>query len=997
MTDQWRRPPDRPDEADGLDLDALEGSAQRRQMTVLFCDMVGSTRLSSRMDPEDVHDLLAAFLGACARQVEAWGGFPARYLGDGLLAYFGYPVVREDDAMRAVRSALAMRAAVADLARSRGQPIAVRIGVATGLVVVGDMVGQGMSDEQAVVGETPNLAARLQAIAGEGGVVISDTTRSLVEGLFELDDHGARRLKGFAGRRRSWKVIAERPAAGLARRRALALTPLTGRGEEMAWLIGRRRAAAMGQGHSILIAGEPGIGKSRLVQELRAAGGALWLQGGAAEILHNSPFHPVIALGRQALDGRRTRSPSTRRRLLRRWLQRVGVGDEQSIGLVTGLILGEESPSAGLLGPDDRRKALMGALSRALVNASARRPVIAVVEDLHWADPSTMELLRIVDKASAGARLLLVCTSREVAALGWRPPPERTLLLQRLDGASLEALVRTAGGGLTEEAVSRAVARADGVPLFAEELARVLQGGGPAEETPSTLSDLLLAQLDALGRARPVAQVAAVLGEPVSLSVLAACCGGAARDVPREVERLVEAGILAPREGDERRYVFRHGLIRDAAYQALLKSQRRALHRRVTSVLTRSFPELVAAQPDVIAQHWTGAGDLCAALGAWHEAARLAERRRAYGEAQRACDKALELLEALGPFEGREDAELELHALLAIALRITRGYSAPETVAATRQAQRIAEAHGDPKQQFSQASGAWMAASSAGEYARAGRLAEQLLSLARAEGGLASLGTALMMALTSRYRVGDFLGAEDAFEQGAASFRSEEFLRHPGVAPQTFGNAAVNAWILGETAEAERRADLMLELSAANGNAYDRAFANYMAAILSVLTGDFALGESRADVGLQVSEELGFPQFVATSRIVLGRALAGLGRAVEGVRMIEAGLGEMEAKTRSRAAMTMYLNWLGEAQAAAGEAQAALASFDRALTENPQERFFRPETFRLRGLVQASLGQMEAARQDLEAAWAMAQRLQARCYLGRAIEALQALKAVKAS
>lgn len=975
-------------------LSHLGLAAQRRQLTVMFCDLVGSTELSSRLDLEDMHEVIRTYHSCCAREIASVGGLVAKYMGDGVLAYFGYPEANEDDAQRALHAALAVTEAVQTLPTPHGAPLAVRVGVATGVVLVGDLIGDGVAQERAVVGETPNLAARLQAVAAPNRVVVSSQTRALAHGTFEFRDLGPIRLKGVATDDSVWEVLG--PAALSNRfqsRHGRMSAPLVGRERDLQHLLELWRRAKAGGGQVVGLTGEAGIGKSRLVQELRrevARGAHIWLEGGSAPIFRNTPFHPVVQMIRRRLLRQGPASPDEMLARLEAGLAWAKLSDE-ALPLIAELI-GAPTPAGPqpvALGATDRRAALLGAVADWILHSAGRWPTVLVVEDLHWADPSTLELLERLVARMEASPLLLVYTARP----GFHPPWDASangvvLNLQRLAPESARRLASAATGRAVDDAlIDTLVTRADGVPLFVEELARLVSDGGQVgaeRQIPTTLSDLLTARLDRVGSAKVMAQVASVLGSEFHLELLQAVSGADRSTLLQAVARLEAEEILDPRPSSEGPvYGFKHVLIRDAAYDALLRSQRRELHRRAASMISERFLDLAEAQPEVVAQHWTAAAEPERAAAAWQDAGRAASKRRAYQEAQRSYEQALALLVTLPETPERGQRELEVLSSLSGVLQITKGYSAPSTMATAERARALAEAGGHLRKQVAHMVSTWGAASSAGEYARAGSIADQLVDLAHTEGGAESLALAHMIQLTSRFRGGDLLGAEEAFAGGRSYFRGPVFVGLTGAPAQVFGNMAFNAWILDRTAEARRRMARGLTLSRRSANPYNLAFAEYMAAMVALVTGDETAAAERAACALLLSEEHRYPQFIATSRIVLGRARAALGEPAEGAALIVRGLEDMQA-TRSKAAATMYLTWLAEAHALAGAPDAALAAAEDALQRNPQEKFYRPESFRVRAQLHAAQGDVRQARRDLAEALSLAGGLGARLFHRRA-------------
>lgn len=970
---------------------------ERRQLSVLFCDLVGSTELSSRLDPEDMHAVVVTFLRACAAAVEGAGGYVARFMGDGLLAYFGYPDAREDGAERAVHAALAVHEAAVPLVTPDGQPLKVRCGIATGLVVVGEVLGEGAAEEHSVIGETPNLAARLQSLASPGQVIVSDATRRLAGGLFDFASLGMPTLKGIVLDQPVWRVLGPRATADrFSSRRRAGLSPLQGRHRELENLLGAWRRAAEGEAEFVLLEGEPGIGKTRLVHELRrrvARQPHVWLEGGGAQIFANTPFHPVIQMARRALESAAGGASAEVLGRLERVLAAAGVDDPAAAPLIADLV-GFAMPQTAAptgLDRDEQRRRLIATLRAWLVATARRWPTVLVIEDLQWSDPSTRELLAALPDVAVGARLLVVATSRRPERFEtW--PRFTALPLSRLDLAGTRELASRVAD-LPPHLARLVASKADGVPLFTEELARLVAQRRELTdgEVPGSLADLLVARLDSLGDDRDVAQLAAVFAGDFRLDLLSALAERTADDIAGALERLASASVVMPvDEAGGVTFAFRHALFRDAAYGCLLKRHRRSLHERAAGLIRDGAPGLAAQRPEVVAYHWDRAEIWHEAAPAWREAARLAEGRRAYREAQQAFEHADAALARLAPSDERAVAELEIASALASVLQINLGYSAPRARDAIARARRLSEALGDPAMAFANAAGAWMVASSAGDYETAGQVSRRLLPIALAGGDPLQVSAAHMMEMTWRYRVGDLLGAEDAFQAGAEPFASPAFLAYPGSIPQTFGNAAVIAWLRGDLDEAHSRLGRVMEICERDDAPYEQAFALYMAAMQAVMMGDFAQGQRLAQRGRDVADTHGFAQFSATARVVEGRAQVGLGAPEVGAALIREGLAVMDRASQSRAGRTMYMSWLGEACDAAGDAAGALVALDEALEVNPGERFFRPETLRLRAELRLGAGDRVGAAADLEAGLSLAKTMGARLLHARCAEVLQA-------
>ncbi len=773
----------------GADHGAEGRGAERRQLTVLFCDLAGSTALAARLDPEDLREVMAAYHRTVAEAVRRQGGYVAKLLGDGVLAYFGWPRAHEDDAERAVRSGLAAAEAVAGLETTAG-PLSARVGIATGLVVVGEVMGEGEARERGVVGETPNRAARLQAIAEPGAVVADAATRRLTGALFAWADLGAAALKGVPEPARVWRALGESQVESRfeALRSGAHAAPLIGREEELELLLRRWRRARSGEGQVVLLRGEAGIGKSRLAAAMQEA---LTREGHEELVLHCSPQHtnsalrPVVAGLERAAGLAPDGAPEDRLLKLEALLLPLDPPPED-VALLADLL---SVPTLGRwpaldLSPQRRRERLLEALVRRVSALAARRPVLAVVEDAHWLDPTTRELLDLLVAKAPETPLLLVVTHRpEFHAGAWIGMPQVSpLQLGRLGRAEHVELLRWVAGGKALPAAVEAeiLARTDGVPLFVEEVTRaVLEGGLLREEAerwaldgplprltvPATLQASLVARFDRLSSVRQVAQAGAVLGREFAHDLVAAVAG-------LSEARLCEAlGVLAAEDLVRRRgeppdatYVFRHVLIQDAARATLLRERRRVLHRRAAEAIGRLRPRVAEREPEVLARHCVEAGMSAEAIGYSVRAAELALARSAIPEAIGHLSIGLGEVERLADPAKRDRGELTLRLGLGRALIIKGGSGAAETGAAFRRAHELARSLDDAEQTFHSLYGLCHFHFNRLELADGLRYSREMLALGERTGarqplltGHRGVGTAMLLA-------GGFLAARDAFE-----------------------------------------------------------------------------------------------------------------------------------------------------------------------------------------------------------------------------------------
>ena len=747
----------------------VTASAERRHLTVMFCDLVGSTALSARLDPEDMREVIGAYHRCCAENITKTGGFVAKYMGDGVLAYFGYPRAHEDDAERAVRAALALVNAMQNLHTPIHAALQVRIGVATGLVVVGDLIGEGDAQERGVVGETPNLAARLQAAAEPGQVVISNSTRRLTGGMFEYRDLGTVALKGLSEPAQTWQVISVSVVESrFEAQHGASLPPLVGRAEEIDVLARRWRQAMSGEGRVVLLSGEPGIGKSRLAAELQER-----LQSERNTRLRyfcspqhtDSAFYPVISQLERAAQFERQDDPKVKFAKLNAVVGSTS-GNSSHVLLLAELL---SIPSGDLyqpvtLPPQRKKEKTVEALLAQLEMLSRQQPVLMLFEDVHWIDPSSREILDLTVERVASLPVLLVITYRPEFEPPWTGQAHVTLLsLNRLGRREGAALVGSLAGSalLPTEIMAEIVERTDGIPLFVEELTKsVLEAdaadhriGSPVElGIPATLNASLLARLDRLGAAaKEVAQVGAVLGREFSYDLLVEAARRPDQELREGARRLAESGIVFCRGVlPNASFSFKHALVRDAAYESLLKTRRRLLHRRVAEVLARSSSDDAAFRPEVVAHHFTQAGMSSAAFEWWGKAGERALRASAHKEAVSHLKRALDLAAQFG--EGSEfmAQRMRMQTMYGQALLHASGFTAAETKTAFVEARELASRIADPSEKFSAYYGIWVQDTFRGDLTRAHELATSFLEEATpqsAEAGVAHrlMGTTLFL------------------------------------------------------------------------------------------------------------------------------------------------------------------------------------------------------------------------------------------------------------
>ncbi len=693
-----------------------QSTAERRQLSVMFCDLIGSTALSSRLDPEELSAVIRGYQARVAAIIARFGGFIARYVGDGVLIYFGWPEAHEANAESAVRAALAVTDVIAQ-APVLGEPLQVRIGIATGLVVVGEPIDTDEGRQQTAIGETPNLAARLQGLAGPNGIVIDAATRQQIGGFFKFIDLGTIALKGFPNPAPAWQVVEE--AAVESRFEALhspRLSPLVGRHGELALLKERFERALAGEGQAVLLSGEAGIGKSRLVQALceqlsqREDRGistiCVRLQCSPSHTA--STLHSVLQYVGRAAGFRSDDTAGMRRTKLAAFLERSADGPMDALTALAPFFgLDDREPAVTMdilledratgLSPEKREARAIDILVHQLLGLAATGPMLFILEDAQWIDPATRELITQILGRIADARVLVLITHRpEFKCDGICYPHVTPLTVNRLSqGQSAELAREAASAALSVEILKRIVHRAEGVPLFIEELTRsVIEGAGQGRPVPETLRSSLLARLDRLGsEIREIAQLAAVIGREFEAVLLSAVVEKPTEELVVVLSHLVEAQILLPATAGKGTYQFCHALIQDAAYQSLLLSRRRSLHEKIAQTIEHEFPELAESQPAILAQHYAEASALKQAISYWVKAGEQALSRFAFREPGAHFERALQLARALP--EGPEQAQEILRLLLLLGDARSRIVDV-QAVATFREAAEIARLHGSP-------------------------------------------------------------------------------------------------------------------------------------------------------------------------------------------------------------------------------------------------------------------------------------------------------------
>ena len=978
---------------------AVEPTGERRYLTVMFCDLVGSTGISAQLDAEEWRDLVGAYLDAASAAVTEMGGHVAKKLGDGLMSLFGYPVAHENDVERAVRAALSIQRALAELNRkneSTGKPVlTARIGLETGPAVV-DAAGE-------IYGDVANVAARVQAMADSGAVLVTARVQRQVAGLFVAEERGTHALKGVPEPTVLFRLV--RASGGGRRSGRRQLTPLVGRDDEMALLLRRWERARQGDGQLMLIVGEPGIGKSRLIEEFHARLSDTphtWVEWSCSQLLQNTPLHPIAEWGRARFGGADV--PAERRLAdLESSLAQVKLDPAENMPLLAPLLDIPLPPErAPTLAPEELRRRQLAALTNWVMAGAKVQPVVLAFEDLHWADPTTLDVLRGIAERGALAPLLIVATTRPEFRPPWGTRSHHgTISLSPLDRAQVRDMVAelSARHALPRDVVDDVAARTGGVPLFVEEVTRLLlergeQGG--IQAIPPTLQQSLMARLDRLGPAREAAQIGSVIGRGFSYSLLRDVAGMEDAPLQAALEKLADADILLvqglPPESD---YRFKHALIQDAAYENLLKSRRQVLHRRVAEILRDRFADTAAAEPEVLAYHFTQAGMTDAAIEWWGKAGNQALRRSAFQEAIAHLGKAIEMADeaadatprtsavasvpkpqfnesveaqksgaALARInEVKEDTALRqrrfrLQTAYSNALLHGRGMAPKETTAAFAKARELAAAVADPAERFSAYYGLWVGPYIRAEMAPMREVAEAFLHDAERWPGSPEVGIAHRLRGTTCWYEGDYLGARLHLELALAVYDHERdrhlsssFAYDPGVAAKFYLGMVL--WTLGEIDRGVGLVEESLSLALQGAHIPTVALARFFIDVFAAIRRDPVRVVPNAQALLDLEVKHGLPNWLGFAKFHL--AWAGWRHNSQGVEEMRAGLA-YEREVDFRHMQPLYGTVLAEVEAAAGRPDSGLAILDEqiATIERTGERWFEAEVHRARGEICSS-------------------------------------------
>jgi class 3 adenylate cyclase/predicted ATPase len=960
--------------------------AERRQLTVLFCDLVDSTTLSGQLDPEDLREVIRAYQLVCSELITRFDGHIAQLLGDGLLVYFGYPHAHEDDAQRAAQTGLGMLVALGDLntrlKQDKGIQLAIRVGIHTGLVVVGAMGGQGRQ-EQLALGETPNIAARIQGLAQPNTVAISDATYRLAQGYFDCEALGAQTLRGVTEPIVVYRVLS---ASGAQSRLDIAqprgLTPLVGRDAEVTLLRERWEQVKAGQGYVVLLTGEAGIGKSRLVQMLKDhvtnEPHVRW-ECRSAEYSQNTALFPLVDLFQRILRFEPQEPPDAKLKKLEHTLSQYRPPLEESVPLFAPLFslpIPEDRYPPLNLSPQRQRQKTLETIVVILLQLAENYPVLFILEDLHWTDPTTLELIGLLLDQTPTASMLVLLTCRPHFQPAWHHRSYITeMTLNRLSHTQVEQIVNriTDEKALPQEVLAQIVEKTDGVPLFVEEMTKAILESGQLQALdehyeltgalstfaiPTTLQDSLMARLDRLISAKGIAQLGAAIGRQFAYDLLHAVSQLDVITLQRELGRLVEAEIVYQRGVlPQATYVFKHALIQDAAYQSLLRSTRQQYHLRIAQVLAEHFPETAGTQPELLAHHYTEAGLVEQAIPYWQRAGQHASDRSAHLEAISHLTTGIELLTTLPETPERIQQALTLYLALGAALQMGKGNAVPEVEHAYTRARELCQQVGETSQLVPAIFGLWRFYIGRSQFQMTREIGDTLLRLAQHTDDPA-------LAVIADYALGNtwfYLGALPAarqhLEEGIVRYTPAQhcapvFRIGVDLGVSCCVYAAWTLWLLGYPAQALARIHEALALAHELAHPFSLGWAWVGAAIVSQFRRDVLAVHKQAEATVALSTEQGFPLWVVLGTSLCGWALAMQGQGEAGMAQIHRGIAAWRG-TGAALLVPLYCTMLADVAAHLGHTEDGLQALAEAhtLVEQHEERVWEAEVCRLRGVL----------------------------------------------
>ena len=956
---------------------------------MMFCDLADSTELSTKLDPEDLQDIIRAYQDRSTELIQEYEGYVAKYMGDGILVYFGYPKSLERNAERAVRSGLSIIESMADLnhtlGREKGIEIAVRIGISTGMVIVGEVVGEGLAQERTVIGEAPNVAARLQGLASRNGIVVGTLTRELAGDAFEYEDLGGQDLKGIDGKVSAWGVIGlkgetadEVDIAGEADLAEAA--PLVGRDEEIGLL---RRAWQSTKdeslGQIVSISGEAGIGKSVLTDGLANQARA---EGLPRVTFRCSPYHTGSALypaiehfkrlarwqPNDPVEARLTKLEAVLKRYNQPLAETVPL-----LGELMSLPLPEDRyPPLGL-SPQQQKHQTQDTIIAMTMEEAERQPHLQIWEDLHWADPSTLELLGLLIDQAPTASLLIVLTARPEFVPPWPGRSHNTpITLNRLERPHTEGLIaRIAEKSLPREVIDHIVAKTDGVPLYVEELTKtilasdILRDAGDRFELtgplaslsiPETLQESLMARLDRMPQVREIAQIGSVLGREFAYEMISGLSVIEEDTLEDRLRELVDAELLYQRGRPPRaKYIFKHALVQDAAYESLLKRKRQRHHHEVADLIVSRFPDIADSEPEVLAHHFSEGGNVEQAASYWLAAGQRAVERSANVEAVAHLTRGLELISETPDTPGRTLQELDFLKTLGPALIATKGFGASEVVSTYQRAESLADQIGDQRLTFTIMRGQWNYYLFSALLVEGRDRGEELQRIAQQSKDPGFALEAYRVLCTISFFVGDFPSARSYSEQGLALYDPEKhhelalvFGADPGVVCNLYGGLAL--WLLGFSEQAQRKLDAALALTKQRSHSHTEAFALSYLAIHHQFRHDVPATQEWAQSAIGIASKLGIRQWLSWSTILGGWANALAGDWEEGLDQLDVGLSKWQSPYPEFMS-PLFLALKAEVLTKGMRVEDALEALNEAeaLVEKNAERLFEAEIHRLRG------------------------------------------------
>jgi TOMM system kinase/cyclase fusion protein len=965
--------------------------AERRHLTVMGCELLVSSTSAEPLDPEELHAVAPDFQRVCAEVIRRFEGHVAQDLGDRLVVYFGHPLSHEDDTQRAVRAGLGIVEGMKRLQTDAGRRLSARVGIHSGLVVIGE---QG---EQTALGETPKIADWLRENAEPHAVVMSDATHRLVRSFFDCAHLGAGAFRGTASTPiQFYQVLSERSGQNL--EGTASMPPLVGREQEVELLLQRWEQVKEGMGQVVLLNGEAGIGKTRLVQTLkeRVRGEPhTCLECRCSPYYQNSALYPVIDLLHRALELRREDSPDEKMNKLEASLTRNGVPLSEVAPLFASLLslpMGERYPPL-TLSPERQKQKTVEALLAVLLKMSAQRPVLLIVEDLHWIDPSTLDLLDLIVDQGPTARIFTLLTFRPDFHPSWSTRSHVTpLMLHRLSSKQAETLVETVTGGKTlpPEVLQQVVAKTDGIPLFVEELTKMVlesdwlcERNGRYELTaplpplaiPATLHDSLEARLNRLTTGKEIAQIGATIGREFAYELLQGVCSLDEKTLQDELNKLVEAELLYRRGlPPNATFIFKHALIQDAAYQSLLKSKRRQYHQRIAQVLEKRFADVIETQPELIAHHYTEANLPEKAIIYWQWAGERSIQHSANVEAIRHLTKGLELLNALPETPEHIRQELALQMSLGGALTSTKGFAAPEVQQAFARARARCRLLGQPPQLFPVLRGLYAYYLVRGDLETAHELGQDCLRLAQSVKDPA-------LFLESHFALGqvflcrgDLVRAREHLAQGITLYDPQQhhahaftYMQDPGVTCRCLDALAL--WLSGYPEQALHRSREAIHLAQELGHPFSLAWAMIFAAVVHQLRREASECRERAEAAMSLSTERTFARWLAWGTLWRGWALTEQGQREDGMAQIQQGLTADRAMGAESVA-PYILGLLSEAHGKMGQVEQGLNVLSEAVAimDKNGERAYEAELYRLKGeLIQKAEGRRQKADVEAEA------------------------------